>query len=62
MTATIDPDNPIMTLINVFTVDPDKQQQLINLLDAATEKAMKAQLGFISANITHEGRRGDGEI
>jgi quinol monooxygenase YgiN len=51
MTATIDPDNPIMTLINVFTVDPDKQQQLINLLDAATEKAMKAQPGFISANI-----------
>ena len=52
MTASIDYNNPIMTLINVFTVNPDKQQQLINLLDAATEKAMKVQPGFISANIT----------
>jgi heme-degrading monooxygenase HmoA len=51
MTAHIDPDAHIMTLINVFTVDSDKQQRLIDMLDEATESVMKRQPGFISANI-----------
>jgi len=51
MTATIDPNAGVMTLVNVFTVDVDRQQQLVELLDEATEKAMKRQPGFISANI-----------
>lgn len=41
----------IMTLINVFTVDPKKQQQLVDLLNRATEETMHRMEGFISANI-----------
>lgn len=51
MTATIDPDAHIMTLINVFTVPRERQQELVDLLDQATETAMKHVPGFISANI-----------
>lgn len=40
-----------VTLINVFSVDPTKQDELIRLLNQATEKAMKRQRGFVSANI-----------
>jgi quinol monooxygenase YgiN len=47
----IDPDTPLGTLINVFTVEPSKQQGLIDLLDRATEEVMRHQPGFISANI-----------
>ncbi len=43
--------NEIVTLINVFTVTPDKQQHLIDLLVEATEEVMNKQPGFISANI-----------
>jgi len=39
------------TLINVFTVEPAKQQQLLDLLVEATEKTMRHLPGFISANI-----------
>jgi quinol monooxygenase YgiN len=39
------------TLINVFTVDPDRAAKLAALLDAATEKVMRHQPGFRSANI-----------
>ena len=41
----------IITLINVFTVEPENQQKLIDLLIEATEKVMNKQEGFISANI-----------
>jgi len=51
MGATIDPAADVMTLINVFTVEPGRQQELVELLAEATEKAMKHQRGFISANI-----------
>jgi quinol monooxygenase YgiN len=40
-----------MTLINVFTVEPARQQELVQLLVAATEEVMQHQPGFISANI-----------
>ncbi len=40
-----------VTLINVFTVEPAKQHQLVDLLIQATEMTMKHLPGFISANI-----------
>ena len=43
--------NEILTLINVFSVAPEKQQELVDLLISATEKTMKGIPGFISANI-----------
>jgi quinol monooxygenase YgiN len=39
------------TLINVFTVEPERAQQLADLLTAATEDVMRHIDGFISANI-----------
>ncbi|MCW3126679.1 MAG: hypothetical protein JWO03_2337, partial [Bacteroidetes bacterium] len=35
--TTIDPDQKICTLINVFTVDPEKNEELFELLKTATE-------------------------
>ena len=51
MTTTISTDQDIATLINVFTVNPDNQQQLIDLLDEATTQVIRHRTGFISANI-----------
>jgi quinol monooxygenase YgiN len=39
------------TLINVFTVQPDRARQLVDLLTQATEDVMQHIDGFISANI-----------
>ena len=39
------------TLINVFTVQPGRAQELADLLTAATEDVMQHIDGFISANI-----------
>jgi quinol monooxygenase YgiN len=39
------------TLINVFTVQPDRARELADLLTAATEDVMQHIDGFISANI-----------
>lgn len=44
-------DQPLVTLINVFTVDPQEQQALVDLLIEATERTMRRQPGFVSANI-----------
>jgi len=49
--ATIDKDRKLMTLVNVFTVSPDKQAELANLLVRATDETMKDLPGFISASI-----------
>lgn len=49
--VTISKDNKIITLVNVFTVKPENQQKLIELLIEATEKTMKVMPGFVSANI-----------
>jgi heme-degrading monooxygenase HmoA len=48
---TISKENKIVTLINVFTVEPANQQKVIDLLVEATEKTMKHLPGFVSANI-----------
>jgi quinol monooxygenase YgiN len=49
--ATIDKDRKVMTLVNVFTVSPDKQAELADLLVRATEETMRHLPGFVSASI-----------
>ncbi|MBR1193515.1 antibiotic biosynthesis monooxygenase [Bradyrhizobium sp. AUGA SZCCT0169] len=44
MTEIIKGVSPI-TLINVFTVAPEKADELVKLLDEATDKVMKHQPG-----------------
>jgi quinol monooxygenase YgiN len=41
----------LVTLINVFTVDPEKQNALIDVLTRATDETIRHFPGFISANI-----------
>lgn len=43
-------DAPV-TLINVFEVDPDAQQELLRVLADATEEVMRHRPGFVSANL-----------
>ena len=50
-TSTIDLDSKVITLVNVFTVEPNNQQRLVDLLIEATKKVMSQQEGFISANL-----------
>ncbi|MCA9691845.1 MAG: antibiotic biosynthesis monooxygenase family protein [Nannocystaceae bacterium] len=47
----IEAGQPVVTLINVFEVAPDRQRQLIALLERATEETMRHMPGFISANL-----------
>jgi len=49
--STIEKGRSVLTLINVFTVEQQKQQQLVTLLIEATEQTMKHMPGFVSANI-----------
>ncbi|MBC7957807.1 MAG: antibiotic biosynthesis monooxygenase [Cytophagales bacterium] len=49
--STIEKGNSVLTLINVFTVEPEKQPALVALLIDATEQTMRHMPGFISANI-----------
>ncbi|GAB3160808.1 antibiotic biosynthesis monooxygenase family protein [Amycolatopsis sp. NPDC004378] len=56
-TTTIDADAKLTTLINVFTVDPARQRELVDVLAAATEEVMRHQPGFVAANI-HAGVEG----
>jgi quinol monooxygenase YgiN len=44
-------DQPLVTLINVFTVEPANQQKLVAVLIEATEQVMSKLPGFVSANI-----------
>jgi quinol monooxygenase YgiN len=43
--------SPPITLINVFTVDPTKQEELIDLLARATGASVRHAPGFISARL-----------
>ena len=47
----ISKDNKILTLINVFSVDPANQQQLVDLLISATEISVRKMPGFISSSL-----------
>jgi heme-degrading monooxygenase HmoA len=49
--TTIDPKRPLLTLINVYEVAPEKQNELVQRLADATEKVMRHQPGFVSVNI-----------
>ena len=49
--VTIAKDNEVVTLINVFTVAPEDQQRLVDVLADATRAVMRKQPGFVSANI-----------
>ena len=49
--VTISKDDDLVTLINVFTVAPEDQQRLVEVLVEATQAVMRKQPGFISANI-----------
>ncbi len=49
--STIRAGAPVVTLVNVFTVDPENQQRLIELWQRATDEVMRHLPGFISANI-----------
>ncbi len=49
--TTISKENRVVTLVNVFTVAPENQQRLVEMLVEATEKTMKLVPGFVSANI-----------
>lgn len=47
----IDARQDVATLVNVFTVLPKRQQELVDVLDEATEQVMRHLPGFVSANI-----------
>jgi quinol monooxygenase YgiN len=55
--TTISPNAKIVTLINVFTVEPANQQQLLELLTRATETSVRHAPGFISSSL-HRGLDG----
>ena len=55
--TTVSPMRKLVTLINVFTVDPGNQQQLIELLARATETSVRHAPGFISSSL-HRGLDG----
>jgi len=41
----------VITLINVFTVEPANQQRLVELLTEATEVSVRQAPGFVSASL-----------
>src|SRR5439155_21906128 len=47
----------VVTLINIFEVAPDRQAELVQLLERTTDEVMRHQPGFISSNI-HRGLDG----
>jgi quinol monooxygenase YgiN len=49
--ATIEKGRELVTLINVFSVEPADQQRLVQVLAEATNEVMKTMPGFISASI-----------
>ncbi len=51
MTTSIIQDTKLCTLINVFTVIPEKQQALVDALVTVTEEVMRKLPGFVTANI-----------
>ncbi|WP_424216321.1 antibiotic biosynthesis monooxygenase family protein (plasmid) [Streptomyces sp. BI20] len=58
VTAHIDSGRPVATLINVFTVAPERQAELVAVLAEATETTMRHLPGFLCANF-HLSRDGE---
>ncbi len=57
MEATIRIGSDITTLVNVFTVEPDNQQKLVQLLKEGTKSFFSKQPGFISSSV-HASKEG----
>jgi quinol monooxygenase YgiN len=59
MEMTIRTNSEVITLINVFTIEPEHQQQLIQLLKEGTETLMATMPGYVaaSAHKSKDGRR-----
>jgi quinol monooxygenase YgiN len=55
--TTISAKGDVITLINVFTVEPANQQRLVELLTEATEVSVRRARGFVSASL-HRGTDG----
>jgi quinol monooxygenase YgiN len=55
--TTISVNRKLVTLINVFTVEPGNQQRLLELLTRATETSVRHAPGFISSSL-HRGLDG----
>ncbi len=55
--TTISLSRKLVTLINVFTVEPDNQQRLLELLARATDTSVLHAPGFISSSL-HRGLDG----
>jgi quinol monooxygenase YgiN len=55
--TTISSNRKLLTLINVFTVEPANQQRLLELLARATETSVRHAPGFISSSL-HRGLDG----
>ncbi len=49
--TTISAKSDVMTLINVFTVEPANQRRLVELLTEATEVSQRTAPGFVSASL-----------
>jgi hypothetical protein len=49
--TTISAKSDVVTLINVFTVEPANQRQLVELLTEATEVSVRRAPGFVSASL-----------
>jgi heme-degrading monooxygenase HmoA len=49
--STIQDNSPVVTLVNVFTVAPEDQQDLIERWQRATEEVIRHLPGFLSANV-----------
>ncbi|MCW2686058.1 MAG: tetracenomycin polyketide synthesis hydroxylase TcmH [Mycobacterium sp.] len=49
--TTIEQNSRYATLINVFTVEPERARELVDLLVTATDAVMQYVPGFLSANM-----------
>lgn len=57
--VTIEPGTQVATVINVFTVVPERQHELVALVEQTAEEVMRHQPGFIAASVhaSQDGQR-----
>ena len=48
---TISKESKLLTLINIFTVEPAEQRELVDLLIRATQTSVRHVTGFVSATL-----------
>ena len=51
MTTILDPSSHYVVLINTFTVEPSRAEELLQVLSQATQIGMSSRPGFVSANL-----------